>query len=140
MSVFPLPPVPNFRVAQASPGHVRLNWGDYPAGVKSGHQMLGFRIYRSANKDELGVRIADESVLGPGVFQYDDTSPDAGPQAGYVCVALEQVGYGMTPFGSAPYGEPNFNGFSLLPYNTRPFGAPLKGWGEAPFGAAGYGF
>lgn len=140
MPVFPLPPVPNFRVITAEPGHVKLIWADYPPEVKEGHQILGFRIYRSENKDELGVRIADESILGPGVFQYDDTSPDAGPQRGYVGVAIEQAGYGQSPFGVSQYGEPDFTGFSLLPYNTRPFGSPLKGWGEAPYGVEAYGF
>jgi hypothetical protein len=136
----PLPPVPNFRVITAEPGHARLIWADYPPEIKDGHTLLGFRIYRSDVVDELGIRIADESALGPADFQFDDTSPDAGPQRGYVCVAVERVGFGQTSFGQVPFGEPDGTGFSLLPYNTRPYGSPLWGWGESPFGKESFGF
>ena len=140
MSSFPLPPVPNFRVVTAEPGHVRLIWADYPPEVKQGHRLKGFRIYRSANMEELGERIADEVLLGPGVFQFDDFDSQAGPDRGYICVAVEDSGFGEAPFGAGPYGEPDTNGYGLLPYNSRPFGAPLRGWGQAPFGLEGYGF
>ena len=140
MSSFPLPPVPNFRIVSAEPGHVRLIWADYPPQVSQGHRLKGFRIYRSDNKDELGERIADESQLGPSVFQFDDTGPLAGPERGYVCVAVEESGFGDAPFGDTPYGEPDNNGYGLLPYNSRPFGAPLRGWGQVPFGLEGYGY
>lgn len=138
--ISPLPPVPNFRVITAEPGHVRLIWADYPPEARQGHTLKGYRIYRSANRDELGVRIADESQLGPGIFQFDDTDPQAGPDRGYVCVAVEEAGFGNAPYGDAPFGEPDSNGYGQLPFNTRPFGAPLRGWGQAPFGVEGYGF
>ncbi|MBI4395918.1 MAG: hypothetical protein HY548_02400 [Elusimicrobia bacterium] len=139
-SARPLPPVPNVRIASAEPGFVRVAWADYPASVKQGRKLRGFRLYRSSVPGELGVRIADESILGPGANQFDDVSPDASPARGYVVVAVEEAGFGQTSFGQAPYGELDNNGFSLLPFNTRPFGAPLRGWGEAPFGAEAYGF
>ena len=41
--------------------------------------------------------------------------------------------------GASAY-TPDNNGYGLLPYNSRPFGAPLRGWGQAPFGLEGYGF
>jgi hypothetical protein len=139
MSVFPLPPVPNFRVAQGSPGFVRLNWADYPLSVKEGHKLLGFRIYRSATPDELGQLIADESLLDTNVFQFDDTDPQAGPSRYYTCVAAEEAGVDTEPFGSAPFGSPNTNGLSLFPFNQRVFGSSLQGYGRAPFDELGYG-
>jgi hypothetical protein len=140
MSPFPLPTVPNFRVSSGEPGLVRLNWADYPVSVKEGHKLLGFRIYRSVNEDELGERIADESVLGPAVFQFDDTDPQAGPNRHYVCVAVEESGFGRAPFGQNPFGEKNSNGFGLFPFGFRPKGSPLRGYGEAPYGKVAYGF
>ena len=140
MSSFPLPPVPNFRVVTAEPGHVRLIWADYPPEVKQGHKIKGFRIYRSATQEELGERIADIALLGPGTFQFDDLDPEAGPDRAYICVAVEESGFGESPYGQAPFGEVDTNGYGLLPYNSRPFGAPLRGWGQAPFGLEGYGF
>lgn len=134
MPVFPLPPVPNFRVAQGAPGFVRLNWADYPVSIKTGHRLLGFRVYRSSFRDELGEKIADEKTLGPGSFQFDDTDPQAGPDRYYVIVAVEDGGSGDSPFGEAPYGNPDTNGFSFPPYSQRPFGSPLRGFGHAPFG------
>ena len=137
---FPLPTVPNFKVVVSEPGHVKLIWADFPPELKAGHQLLGFRIYRSSNKDELGQLIADESLLNTNVFQFDDTDPQAGPNRYYVVVAVEQNGFGQSPFGQVPHGEPNSNGFDLLPFNTRPFGAPLLGFGQSPFDTQGYGF
>lgn len=140
MSNFPLPHVPNFRVFSGEPGLVRLQWADYPLSVKEGHKLLGFRVYRSPNKDELGERIADESTLGPATFQFDDADLQAGPDRHYVCVAVEESGFGQSPFGQSPYGEKNTNGFSLFPFGFRPLGSPLRGFGEAPFGTEAYGF
>src|SRR5258706_8055735 len=101
MSTHPLPPVPNFRVTSGAPGFVRLNWADYPVNIKEGHGILGFRLYRSDVKDELGEKIAGESILGPSVFQFDDTDPQAGPDRFYVLVAAEEAGDGASPFGDA---------------------------------------
>ncbi len=140
MPVFPLPPVPNFRVTQGSPGFVRLNWADYPVTVKGGHRLLGFRVYRSENKDELGELIADEEALGANAFQFDDTDPQAGPNRYYVIVAVEEGGSGESPFGDAPYGNPDTTGFSFPPFSQRPFGSPLRGYGQAPFDIEAYGF
>src|SRR3989338_8630003 len=140
MPTFPLPPVPNFRVASGEPGLVRLNWAEYPIETKQGHRIIGFRVYRSDSKNELGKRIADESILGPGVFQFDDTDPQAGPDRHYLVVAVEEAGFGRVPYGESQFGQPDTNGFSLLPYNSRPFGSPLRGWGEAPYGVEAYGF
>jgi len=140
MAAFPLPPVPNFRVTTGMPGFVRLNWADYPISVKEGHRIKGFRVYRSALKDELGELIADEADLGSNAFQFDDMDSQAGPDRYYVCVAAEEAGDGATPFGQGPYGDPDLNGIGYLPYSQRPFGSPLRGWGLSPFGAEGYGF
>ena len=137
---FPLPPVPNFRVTSGEPGFVRLNWADFPVNLKEGHRLNGFRIYRSENKDELGEKIADESMLGPNVFQFDDTDPQAGPNRFYVCVAVEETGDGSSPYGQSPYGDPNLNGVGFAPFNQIPFGSPLRGYGLSPYGAEGYGF
>ena len=139
MPNFPLPPVPNFRVLQGDPGLVKLIWADYPTGIKQGHKVIGFRIYRSNTKDQLGTRIVDEKTLGPAVFNFDDTDPQAGPNRHYVCVAVEESGFGRAPFGESQYGEINSNGFGLFPYGFRPSGSPLRGYGEAPFGAQAYG-
>jgi hypothetical protein len=139
MPVFPLPPVPNFRVITAESGHVRLIWADYPPEVKDGHKIIGYRIYRSDTGEQLGARIADEVQLARGIFQFDDTDPQAGPDRSYLCVAVEEAGFGVAPFGGTQYGEPDFNGYGLLPYNSRPFGSPKRGWGEAPFGQEAYG-
>ncbi len=138
MTNFPLPPVPNFRVTSGGPGSVRLNWADYPVSVKDGHRILGFRVYRSNTKNELGEKIADETILGPAVFQFDDTNPQAGPDRYYVVVAIEKAGAGISPFGEIPFGDPNTNGFSYPPYSQRPFGSPLHGYG-AVFDVLGYG-
>lgn len=140
MSVFPLPPVPNFRVQSGEPGLVKLRWADYPISVRDGHTLLGFRIYRSSTKDELGQLIADESLLKTNVFQFDDTDPQAGSNRHYVCVAVEKGGLDAEPFGSAPFGSPNTNGLSLFPFNQRVFGSPLQGYGQSPFDELGYGF
>ena len=140
MPVFPLPVVPNFRVTSGSPGFVRLNWADYPLVVKAGHRLIGFRVYRSNVKDELGERIADEETIGPGVFQFDDTDPQAGPDRFYTLVAVEEGGGGDAPFGESPYGSPDTTGFSFPPYSQRPFGSPLRGYGQAPFDREAYGF
>ncbi len=140
MGQFPLPSVPNFRVVAGEPGLVRLTWADYPVAQKEGHRLLGFRLYRSANKDELGELIADESTLAPNVFRFDDTDSQAGPNRHYVCVAVEDMGFGDAPFGAGPFGEPSSNGFSLFPFNQRPLGSPVRGYGQSPFGIEGYGY
>ncbi len=140
MPVFPLPPVPNFRVTSGSPGFVRLNWADYPLSVKEGHQLSGFRIYRSAAKDQIGDLIAGEGILNTNVFQFDDTDPQAGPDRYYALVAVEKSGGGESPFSVAPYGDPDTNGFSFFPYSQRPFGSPLRGYGRSPFGIEAFGF
>ncbi|MCG3204336.1 MAG: hypothetical protein KCHDKBKB_01051 [Elusimicrobia bacterium] len=138
MSSHPLPPVPNFRVTSGEPGFVRLNWADYPVNVKVGHKLLGFRVYRSVNKDELGELIADENQLKTDVFQFDDTDPEAGPTRFYAVVGVEEAGGGESPFGEAPFGDPNTNGFSYPPFSQRPFGSSLEGYGAA-FDVLGYG-
>jgi len=140
MSTLVLPPVPNFRVTSGEPGFVRLSWADYPVSVKNGHRLLGFRVYRSSVNDELGEKIADEETLGPGVFQFDDTDPQAGADRFYVVVAVEQAGGGESTYGESPYGNPDTNGFSYPPFSQRPFGSPLRGYGQAPFGVEAYGF
>lgn len=119
---------------------MKLRWADFPLSVKEGHRLLGFRIYRSSSPDELGEKIADETTLGFGVFQYDDTDPQAGPSRHYVCVAVEEAGLDAEPFGSAPFGSPNTNGLSLFPFNQRVFGSPLQGYGQSPFDELGFGF
>ena len=134
-----LPPVPNFRVAASEPGKVRLNWADYPPVVKDGHRLRGFRIYRSDVEGELGLRIADESLLTPSVFQFEDTDPQAGANRHYVCVAVEDTGFGEAPFGASGFGGENTNGFGVMPFNQRPEGSPLRGYGEAPFGLEAFG-
>lgn len=136
---FPLPHPPNFRVQSGESGFVRLQWADYPLSVKEGHTLLGYRIYRSPNKDELGELIADERQLNTNVFQFDDTDLQAGPDRFYVLVAVEEGGGGETPFGVAPFGNPDTTGFSFPPYNQRPFGSPLRGYGQAPFDVEAYG-
>jgi hypothetical protein len=136
---FPLPPPPNFRVAQVEPTHIRLTWSDYPLDLKATRRLRGFRLYRSAVKDELGQRIADETVLETGVFQYDDRTADADPARLYTLVAVEDAGSGEGPYGAGPYGGPDPGGYDLMPYNSRPFGTPLRGWSEAPFGLEPFG-
>ena len=135
----PMPPPPNFRVAQAESGFIRLTWSDYPAELKQGRRLKGFRLYKSAVRDELGRRLADEKVLGPGATQYDDHEADAGPSRFYLLVAVEESGWGDGQFGSGPYGQPDPGGFSLMPFNSRPWGAPMRGFGEAPFGQEAFG-
>ena len=137
---FPLPPPPNFRVAQVEPGFIRLSWSDYPATLVGQRRLKGYRLYKSAVLGELGVRVADEKVLSPATFQYDDHEPDAGPTRHYVLVAVEESGWGDGPFGAGPYGQPDPGGFDLMPWNSRPWGAPMRGFGETPFGTEAYGF
>jgi hypothetical protein len=137
---FPLPPPPNFRVSVSESNHVRLNWSDYSVAVKQYRQILGYRLYRSTVQGEIGVRIADEKVLGPGVFQYDDSSADAGPTRFYLLVAVEDAGYGAGAFDVGPNGQPDPGAYDLMPYDSRPWGSPMRGWGEAPFGFQSYGF
>lgn len=137
---FPLPPPPGFHVSLSEPSHVRLNWSDYPASVKQYRQILGYRLYRSQVQDELGVSIADETILPPGTFQYDDSSPDAGPTRYYTLVAVEDSGFGVGAFDVGYYGQPDAGGHGLMPYDSRPWGSPRRGWGEAPFGLRDYGF
>ena len=137
---FPLPPPPNFRVAAVEPGFIRLAWSDYPVDLRQNRRLAGYRLYKSPVRDELGRRIADEAVLGPGTFQYDDHEADAGPERFYLLVAVEESGWGGGPFGTGQYGQPDACGFDLMPFNSRPWGAPLRGFGEAPFGSEAYGF
>jgi len=139
MPGFPLPHPPNFRVSESSPGQVKLDWSDYPAEEKAGHRLLGFRLYRSATKDELGIRLADERVLGPGIFQHVDTAPGAGASQYYLLVAVEEMGSGLAPFGQGPFGESDPTGFENAPFNRRPHGSPRRGWGEAAVGEDGFG-
>jgi hypothetical protein len=127
-------------VAQVEPTHIRLTWSDYPPEFISNRRLRGFRLYKSAVAGELGRRIADESVLGPGVYQYDDDEADAGPDRFYTLVAVEDTGWGNGTYGIGPYGQPDAGGFDLMPYNSRPWGAPVRGFGEAPFGIEAYGF
>jgi len=137
---FPLPPPPNFRVAAVEPGFIRLTWSDYPQGLRADRRICGFRLYKSAVKNELGRRIADEEVLGNGVFQYDDHEADAGPDRFYTMVAVEESGWGEGLYGNGPYGQPDAGGFDLMPFNSRPWGTPVRGWSEAPFGLEPFGF
>jgi len=136
---FPLPPPPNFRVAAVEPGFIRLTWSDYPPEVAAIRRLRGFRLYKSAVKGELGKRIADETTLGTGGFQYDDHETDAGPNRFYTLVAVECSGWGEGIYGGGPYGQPDPGGFDLMPFNSRPWGAPVRGWGEAPFGIEPFG-
>lgn len=137
---FPLPPPPNFRVAKVDPGLVRLAWSDFPIEVKQNRRIRGYRLYKSAVLGELGLRIADEKTLGPSTFQFDDTEPDAGPTRYYLLVAVEESGFSDGAFGIGPYGQPDPGAFDLMPLNSRPWGSPMRGFGEAPFGAEAYGF
>lgn len=137
---FPLPPPPNFRVAQVEPTHIRLTWSDYPPEFIANRRLRGFRLYKSAVAGELGRRIADESTLSNGVYQYDDNEADAGFDRFYILVAVEDTGWGNGTYGIGPYGQPDAGGFDLMPYNSRPWGAPVRGFGEAPFGAEAFGF
>ena len=137
---FPMPPPPNFRVAALEPGFIRLSWADYPADFKASRRLRGFRLYKSPVCGELGRRIADETALGTGVFQYDDHEADAGPDRFYTLVAVEDTGWGNGVYGIGPFGQPDSGGFDLMPFNSRPWGAPVRGFGEAPFGAETYGF
>jgi len=139
-SPFPLPPPPNFRVASVEPGFIRLTWSDYPADLRQNRRIKGFRLYKSAVKGELGRRLADEKILNAGTFQYDDHEADAGPERFYLLVAVEETGWGDGPFGIGQYGQPDPGGFDLMPYDSRPWGAPVRGFGEAPFGGEAYGF
>lgn len=136
---FPLPPVPNFRVSVSEPGHVKLIWSDYTADIKVFHRLLGFRLYRSEVADKLGTLLANESILTPTTFQYDDTTPGAGPIQFYTLVGVERYGFGEAHFGSSQYGEADPGSWQLMPYNTRPFGSPRTGWGEAAYGTEGFG-
>lgn len=138
--IFPLPPPPNFRVAAVEPGFIRLTWSDYPAELLANRSIKGFRLYKSAVKDELGKRIADEKILTLGIFQYDDHEPDAGPDRFYTLVAVEESGWGEGAFGIGPYGQPDSGGFHLMPFNSRPWGSPMRGFGESPYGIEPYGF
>lgn len=136
---FPLPPPPNFRVARVEPTHIRLTWSDYPVEVNATRRLLGFRLYRSNAAGELGRRIADEAILGPGVFHYDDYEADGSPNRFYIMVAVETSGWGDGYFGADPFGQPDSGSFHLMPFNSRPWGAPQRGWSEAPYGVEAYG-
>lgn len=137
---FPLPPPPNFRVAQVEPTHIRLTWSDYPVELRESRRLRGFRLYKSSVKDELGRRIADETVLDTGIFQYDDYETDIAPDRFYTLVAVEDSGWGDGLYGTGPYGQPDPGGFDLMPLNSRPWGTPVRGWSEAPYGIEPYGF
>ena len=139
MARFPLPNPPNFRVSESSLGQVKLDWADYPAEVKEGHRLIGFRLYRSGAKDEIGVRLADEKLLGPAVFQFIDTTPGAGAAQHYTLVAVEEWGFGSAPFGKTPFRERDATGFDATPFSRRPHGSPRRGWGEAAIGLDAFG-
>jgi len=136
---FPLPHPPTFRVSESSPGQVKLDWGDYPPAVKAGHSLKGYRLYRSPTKDEVGVRLADEAVLGQSTFQFIDTTPGAGATQHYLLVAVEDWGHGAQPFGESPYGSQDHTGLGLVPFVRRGMGSPRRGWGEAAVGQDGFG-
>jgi len=135
---FPLPPPFNFRVQSIENSKIRLSWSDYTTEIKSLHNIKGFRLYRSENKDELGVRIADEKILKPDTFQYEIEQSHG--DNFYTLVAVEESGFGNGKFGIEPYGQPDTCGFEFMPFNTRPYGSPLRGFGEAPFGTEPFGF
>lgn len=137
---FPLPPPPNFRVAQLEPTHVRLTWSNYPVEFDTSRSLRGFRLYRSEVKGELGRRIADETLLETGTFQYDDNSTDGGADRFYTLVAVEDSGWGDGPFNTGPYGQPDAGGFDLMPFNSRPWGTPVRGWSDAPYGIEPFGY
>lgn len=136
---FPLPPPPNFRVQSIEPDRIRLSWSDYPQSIKLTHNIKGFRLYKSANKDELGIRLLDEKSLTPTTFQCDIIGQGAGDLY-YTLVAIEDSGYGEGKFGVEPYGQPYTCGFEFMPYNTRPYGSPVRGYGELPYGIEPYGY
>lgn len=136
----PLPPPPNFRVLSIESGSIRLSWSDYPVEVKLNRKIKGYRLYKSSVRNELGKRLADENVLIPGTFQYDVHEPDIGPDIFYTLVAVEESGFGKGGFGVGAYANPDTGGFHLMPYNTRPFGSPVRGFGESPYGIEAYGY
>jgi hypothetical protein len=107
--------------------------------IKEGHKLLGYRIYRSSIKDELGVVIANEDILGENTFTYEDSDPEAGPTRYYTIVAVEDGGSGESPYGESLYGNPDTTGFNFPPYSLNPFGSPRQGYGAAPFGIEAYG-
>lgn len=83
------------------PRNVRVQWSAYPAADKSGHQIIGFRLFRGTVPTPPGALIADENVLGPAATQFDDlVEPIQGQNAYYTLVAVEP-----NDFGSRPYGE-----------------------------------
>lgn len=137
---FPLPPPPNFRVAAVEPTHIRLTWSDYPVELVGSRRLRGFRLYKSAIKDELGRRIADEKSLHTRVYQYDDHETDIAPNRFYTLVAVEDSGWGDGLYGTGPFGQPDPGGFDLMPLNSRPWGTPVRGWSDAPYGIEPFGF
>lgn len=88
--------------------NVRVMWSPYSASAKAGHQVLGFRLWRSDSPLSLGTQIADENVLGPSANFFDDMNePFQGEPVFYTLVAIEPNDFGARPFGeggNVPFG------------------------------------
>jgi hypothetical protein len=85
----------------------RLSWSPYSAGDRAGHQVLGYRLYRSFLSGQRGPLIADEATLGPASNYFDDVSGNQNTTTYYTLVAVEPTDFGSRPFGeggAVPFG------------------------------------
>lgn len=85
-----------------------LTWAAYAASDNAGHHVIGYRVYRSLVSGQLGIRVADETILGPLVTSYDDVNQTPeGVILYYTVVAVEPNDFGARPFGeggNVPFG------------------------------------
>lgn len=86
---------------------VTLTWDAYLGAAKAGHQVAGFKIFRSQSVSERGPLLVDINVLGPAAVQHIDLNVTLEGTVFYTLVAVEPDDYGSRPYGeggNVPYG------------------------------------
>jgi hypothetical protein len=101
----PLEAPPGFQAAVMSPPlKISLTWQAYAQPTLDVRRLVGYRIYKSDDEDELGILIANETSLGPATFLFDDLDVGENSELFYTLAAVERFGFGERPFG-AEYGD-----------------------------------
>ena len=106
---FELPAPPNFVAVLDTTFQVKvdLTWDAYSPADNAGHQIAGYRLFRSQNIAVRGNLIADIDTLGPGAIAFTDSNILLEGDVFYTLVAVEPDTFGSRPFGeggNVPFG------------------------------------